>query len=153
MTIRKKMISASFLLVLFSVLFVACKKDEVSTMLSVSATLSGANEVPPITTTGTGTLTGTYDKGTKIITCIVTWKVDGTILTGMHLHGPASATENASVLIGFAGYSTSPSGTFTTTTRALTTAEETDLLAGKWYLNVHSDRARSGEIRGQLSVK
>jgi hypothetical protein len=122
-------------------------------MMTVSATLSGAAEVPAVTTTGTGTLTGTYDKDTKIITATVTWRVEGTALTGMHFHGPASTTENAGVIIGFTGYSTANSGTFTTTTRALTAAEETDFLAGKWYLNVHSDRNRGGEIRGQVSVR
>ncbi|TAH18580.1 MAG: CHRD domain-containing protein [Cytophagales bacterium] len=153
MVIRTKIIGYFFMLVLCVSLFAACKKDEVSSMLSVNATLSGANEVPAVTTTGTGTLTGTYDKETKLMTCIVNWKVDGTILTGMHFHGPASTTESAGVVIGFSGFSTSPSGTFTTTTRALTAAEEADLLAGKWYINVHSDKARGGEIRGQLSVK
>lgn len=140
-------------LFVFTTAFVACKKDEASSMMTVSATLSGANEVPAVTTTGTGSLTGTYDKDTKIMTVTITWRVEGASLTGMHFHGPASAAENAGVIIGFSGYSTANSGTFTTTTRALTAAEEADVLAGKWYLNIHSERNRGGEIRGQVSVK
>jgi hypothetical protein len=145
--------SGLFLFLGFSLLFVACKKDEASSMLSVSATLSGANEVPPITTTGTGSLTGTYDKDTKVLTYNIQWRVEGTALTGMHFHGPASTTENAGIAIGLTGFSTANNGTFAGATAPLTTQQETDLLAGKWYLNIHSDKARGGEIRGQVIVK
>jgi hypothetical protein len=148
-----KMSLSLLLLVVFSTIFYACKKDEVSSLMTISATLSGASQVPAVTTTGAGTLTGTYDKDTKIITFNIQWKVDGTRLTAMHFHGPASITESAGVVIGFSGYSTANTGTFTGALAALTTAQEADFLAGKWYLNIHSDRNIGGEIRGQVSVK
>jgi hypothetical protein len=148
-----RILSSLVLLAVLSTTFYACKKDEVSNLMTISATLSGAGEVPAVTTTGTGTLTGTYDKDTKIITFNIQWRVEGTMLTGMHFHGPATVTENAAVVIGFTGYSTANSGTFAGTLPALTAAQEADFLAGKWYLNIHSDKSRSGEIRGQVSVK
>ncbi len=141
------------LLVAFSALFFACKKDEVSSMMTISATLSGAAEVPAVTTTGSGSLTGTYDKDTKIITFNIQWRLEGTTLRAMHFHGPASTTENAGIAIGFSGFSSSNTGTFAGALPALTAAQEADFLAGKWYLNLHSDKSPSGELRGQVAVK
>lgn len=148
-----KILFSILLLLVLSTVFYACKKDEVSSLMTISATLSGASEVPAVVTTGAGTLTGTYDKDTKVITYNIQWTVEGAALTGMHFHGPASVTENAGVIIGFSGYSTANKGTFTGVLPALTAAQEVDFLAGKWYLNIHSDKSRSGEIRGQVSVK
>ncbi len=148
-----KILFSILLLLALSTVFYACKKDEVSSLMTVSATLSGVNEVPAVVTTGAGTLTGTYDKDTKVITYNIQWTVEGAALTGMHFHGPASTTENAGVIIGFSGYSTANKGTFTGVLPALTAAQEVDFLAGKWYLNIHSERNRGGEIRGQVSVK
>ena len=33
----------------------------------------------------------------------------------------------------------------------LTEAQATDLLAGKWYVNVHTEANKGGEIRGQVT--
>ena len=32
----------------------------------------------------------------------------------------------------------------------LTDAQAADLLAGRWYVNVHTDANKGGELRGQL---
>lgn len=148
-----KMLFSILLLLVFSTVFYACKKDEVSSLMTITATLSGASEVPAVVTTGAGTLTGTYDKDTKVITFNIQWTVEGAALTGMHFHGPASITEIAPIALGFSGYSTANKGTFTGVLPAITAAQEADLLAGKWYLNIHSEKNRGGEIRGQVSVK
>ena len=37
-----------------------------------------------------------------------------------------------------------------TGTATLTDAQITDLLAGKYYVNVHTEQNKGGEIRGQL---
>lgn len=116
--------------------------------------LLGANEVPAVTSSGSGMLDATYDMDTNIITYSVTWTL-GDIeddVVGMHFHGPASTTENAPVIIDITppatnrGYTGSVSGT----TRALTDAEEEDLLDGLWYVNIHSNTYPDGELRGQL---
>ncbi|MGQ2979031.1 MAG: CHRD domain-containing protein, partial [Polaromonas sp.] len=35
----------------------------------------------------------------------------------------------------------------------LTAAQMADLLAGKWYANIHTARYPGGEIRGQMTVR
>jgi hypothetical protein len=37
-------------------------------------------------------------------------------------------------------------------TVTLTDAQETDLLAGRWYANIHTPTYTGGEIRGQLAL-
>jgi hypothetical protein len=71
----------------------------VAETMSFKADLTGSEEVPPNTSSGTGNLTATYDtRGRKL-----SWK--GTVqgLTGnptaAHLHGPAEPGKNAGVLV------------------------------------------------------
>jgi len=63
------------------------------------ADLKGPTEVPPNTTSGSGTATVSLDPTTRQIT----WNVTFSGLTGpatvAHIHGPAPAGKNAGVLI------------------------------------------------------
>jgi hypothetical protein len=109
------------------------------------ADLNGASEVPPNQSPGTGTVTATYDTGTKQLA----WKGSYTGLTGpataAHFHGPAAPGKNAGVAVAIKP-STSPfEGSAT-----LTDAQAADLMAGNWYVNVHTDANKGGEVRGQL---
>ena len=112
------------------------------------ATLTGAAEVPPTTSTGTGTLEATLNKDTSVLT----WKISYSGLTGpataAHFHGPAMAGANAGVVLPFASATSPIEGTAT-----LTAAQVADLTAGKWYANVHTAANKGGEIRGQVMVK
>jgi hypothetical protein len=127
--------------------------------------LTGAAEVqdPPVSTTGSGTLNAVYNEDTKKISYTINWTLGSSTdkTVGMHLHGPATTTENASIIIGIplsstgtgdydGGGSDSGTGTVSGQTRALTEAEEEQLLGGLWYLNVHSTTYPNGELRGQL---
>ena len=129
------------------------------------------NENPTATGSGTGGKIGagiSYDNATKILTLNVGWgsgkgftDLTGTV-SAAHLHGPtastgaAAFTQNAAVLISLdgatAGFSNSATngGWTNTVTRALTAAEETNLLAGQFYLNAHTTANPGGEIRGNL---
>ncbi|GAB3200786.1 hypothetical protein ABID22_003510 [Pontibacter aydingkolensis] len=116
--------------------------------------LLGANEVPAVTSSGSGTLNATYDRDTNIITYSVTWTLGNVSdnLTGMHFHGPASTTANAPVVIDITPVASNRTyqGSASGSTRPLTEAEEDELLDGRWYLNVHSTTYPNGELRGQL---
>jgi len=116
--------------------------------VTVSSTLSSAAEVPPNQSPATGTLTGRYDKQSKVLS----WKLVYTGLSGpatmAHFHGPALAGENAGVVVPLANPASA-----TESTATLTDAQAADMLAGKWYINVHTAANPGGEIRGQLMIK
>ncbi len=155
-----KSLSAILALVVISIfLFSGCKKKNNPpeiTYKTYTATvqLSGANEVPVITTTGTGTANITYSEQSKMITYTVNWQLGSTTATttGMHFHGAenGSNTVSSPIVIGITGFTTASLGTFSGTTRALNDTEEKQLLSGKWYINIHSSNFASGEIRGNI---
>jgi hypothetical protein len=72
----------------------------------------------------------------------------------MHFHGAedGSDTKSSGVIIGITGFTTANTGTISGTTRALTDVEVNQLLAGKWYLNIHSSTNTSGELRGNIKL-
>lgn len=113
--------------------------------------LSGANEVPAVTSTGSGTFDGEYDPASNKLSFTVNWTLGNVNdqTTGMHFHGPASTTESAGVQIPITGHTNSYTGSFTGTV-TLTDQQEADLEAGRWYINIHSTTNPDGELRGQL---
>jgi hypothetical protein len=76
-------------------------------------------------------------------------------LTFTHLSGPATAAHihigarrhAGAVIVPLCGPCTSP----VTGTTALTADQVKDILAGKYYANVHTAKNPNGEIRGQIS--
>ena len=122
-------------------------------MISFKAELKGSNEVPPNDSKGTGTFTATYDTASKKLT----WKGTYSDLTGpatmAHFHGPTEPSwqqphqlgDVADVTVTIMA-STSPfEGSAT-----LTDTQAAELMAGKWYVNIHTDAHPAGEIRGQV---
>ena len=73
----------------------------------------------------------------------------GTTLTAAHFHGPATATQSAPVVTPITGPIASNTGTYNGAV-VLTAGQEADLLAGRWYVNLHSTVNGGGELRGQL---
>lgn len=118
-----------------------------------TATLNGANESPPVTTTatGTGTFTVTGNNIAYNIT-ISNWPT-GQTLSGAHIHfAPATGQTTGGVLLGFP---TTGQGAITTTggsgTIAATNDQLTLIRAGGTYFNVHATpQAPGGLIRGTL---
>lgn len=111
------------------------------------ATMNGATEVPAKTTDGKGSVTATLDTATKVLTYDVTYSgLTGPVTAG-HLHGPADPGANAPVSVPFQAPLTSPiHGTAT-----LTDTQESQLMAGKMYANLHTAANPAGEIRGQMT--
>jgi CHRD domain len=120
-----------------------------SSAVAMSSRLSGANEVPANTSAGSGTLEASFDKQTSMLTWTVTYSgLTGPVKAG-HFHGPALAGANSGVALGFTGSMDSPiKGSAT-----LTPAQAADVMAGKWYVNLHTAAFAGGEIRGQLAAK
>lgn len=108
--------------------------------------MDGASEVPAKDTKGTGTANATLDTVTKKLTYSVTWKDLTGAATAAHFHAPADPGANAPVAVSFGNNPASPvNGTAT-----LTDDQMKQLMAGKFYANVHSAKYPGGEIRGQM---
>lgn len=115
--------------------------------------LTGAEEVPANTSAATGTFRGTYNPDTRRIAYTITFQ--GMTPIAMHFHrgavgvaGPIEVPINpgSDPYSGTNPYVSPLSGS----TPALSAAQEADLMAGNWYINVHSDLYPDGEIRGQI---
>ncbi len=113
------------------------------------ADLKGSSEVPPNTTSGTGSVTATYDPATKELT----WSGTFSGLTGpamaAHFHGPAEVGKNAGVQIWISEKGKPFDSPFKGSAK-LTDAQASDLMNGQWYVNIHTKANAGGEIRGQL---
>ena len=130
--------------------FVACTTAQTTSSHTASlvARLSGASEVPPTPTNAKGNLQATLDKNSRVLTW--TLQVSGLsgVPTAAHFHGPAAPGDNAGVAapMTVTGQPTD-NGVVT-----LTAAQMDDLLAGRWYVNVHTAAYPEGEIRGQMMI-
>jgi hypothetical protein len=112
------------------------------------ATLNAASEVPPTDSKGTGTATVRFNTANKKITWYVRYSGLSGPVTAAHIHGPAEAGANAGVVVPFGGKLTSPIRGSAT----LTDEQAADLAAGKYYVNLHTDANKGGEVRGQLEA-
>jgi hypothetical protein len=110
----------------------------------VKVTLSGEQEIPPVTTSGSGT--GTFNVGEdKSISGKVT--ISGVTVTVAHIH-EAPAGSNGPIIIPLTKTSDTvwviPAGA------KLTDAQYASYKAGNLYYNFHTEAHKSGEIRGQI---
>jgi hypothetical protein len=95
----------------------------------------------------TGTADLDYDSASKKLS----WKLSYSGLSGpataAHFHGPAEAGKNAGVAVAIPNATSSPvEGSAT-----LTDAQAADLVAGRYYINIHTAANPGGEIRGQVT--
>jgi len=106
--------------------------------------LTGANEVPPVTTTATGSATVLIDADRSVR---VTVTVAGMTPTASHIHEGAAGA-NGPVIVPF---TKTGDLTFASADGAkLTEAQYAAYKAGNLYINVHSAKNPGGEIRGQI---
>ncbi|VIO77578.1 CHRD domain-containing protein [Bradyrhizobium ivorense] len=108
--------------------------------------LDGKSEVPPNSSAATGTADIDYDAASKKLSWKVTYSGLSGPATAAHFHGPAESGKNAGVAVAIPNATSSPvEGSAT-----LTDAQAADLLAGKYYVNIHTAANPGGEIRGQV---
>ena len=134
---------------------VACDDTTAPGPPTFVASLNGASEVPPKAVAGTGT--ATIVKNGTTYTYTITYSGMSGPLNGAHIHGPATATTNAVVIVPFdvtgAGPAGTLTGTFSSTNNAAISNDSLDVLmrTGGAYVNLHTVANLGGEIRGQLS--
>jgi hypothetical protein len=138
------MLRTSLLATVFAVGFLSAAS---AAMVNFTATMNAASEVPPKTSAGTGDVLATLDTTTKDLTYTVTFQNLTGPATAAHFHGPAAPGANAGVVVPLGNNPTSPIHG----SKTLTDAQIADLMAGKWYVNVHTAANPGGEIRGQVT--
>ena len=111
------------------------------------ATLAGANEVPPTSSTASGWFEAVYRPSTKVLEYRLNLRgLSGPITRGA-LQGPAEPGENAPpvapINIPIYDYTIRDGVT-------LTEDQAAEVLAGRWYVNVMTLKYPDGEIRGQI---
>lgn len=108
-----------------------------------TAVMSGAQEVPPNGSAGTGTAVAwLHEPDNRLVYSVQT---SGLVsVTAGHFH-QAPAGSNGGVVVGFTG-----SGTYFGVSQRLTTAQVSALMADGFYANVHTTAFPGGELRGQM---
>jgi hypothetical protein len=114
-------------------------------VIKLQAELKGSNEVPPNASSGSGKAEAAFDTGTKVLTYTVTYADLSGPALGAHFHGPSEPGKNAGIALPFKSAQSPIQGTAT-----LTETQAADLLAGKWYANIHTAANPGGELRGQM---
>jgi hypothetical protein len=132
------------------------------------ARLQGFNEVPAVSSTGSGEFTARI-RGEDAVDWELSYEqLEGAVTTASHIH-LGQKDVNGGVSVFFCGGPTTPactpgsgtfSGTFTAadvigpTAQGIAAGELSELIAairaGKTYANVHTIKHPGGEIRGQL---
>ena len=120
-----------------------------ASIISLSASIDGrqADAGNGTGSLGTGSASMTLDDITKEFKWNVQWSGLTGDVTAAHFHGPALPNQNAGVQVGFDTVSNLSIGD-----TILNSTQESDLLTGLWYINIHSTDVPAGEIRGQVNV-
>jgi len=120
---------------------------------SIHVTLSGAQEVPANTSTGTGTLLGTYNDSSNVLKYTVTFSGLSANTTAAHFHFPGPPGISAPVVFPATNFPTGvTSGTYTDSI-VLSSGQEDTLKLGLWYFNIHTTAFPGGEIRAQIFLQ
>ena len=137
-------LSATALLVIAPVAWA----DEI---VKFKAELAGANEVPPSGSPGSGHADVTYDRTTHALSWTISYSGLGSNVIMVHFHGPALPTDHTApvqvwIASGFGVQSPLRNWTI------IAPYQEGDLLAGRWFIRIHTTAHPQGALRGQLTV-
>ena len=111
--------------------------------------LSGAQQVPPVQTKGSGTADLTYNPATREVTWTIHYKDLSSPVTMAHFHeGAAGKNGPVHVWLSKKGASSVPDPI--TGHATLSEADAKQMMDGNLYVNVHTKNHPAGAIRGQL---
>lgn len=112
-----------------------------------AATLSADEQSAPTNSDGTGKAIFKLDRDTLTFEWTVTYQGLTSAITGAHIHGPQRPGTNAGILIDLApqGLTSPIKGSFVLNDGLLEY-----LLAGRFYVNLHTTKYKDGELRGQI---
>ena len=122
----------------------SCQSMSPMMMMGQQVALTGAGEVPPVTTSASGSGTVTIKADRSVSTSIT---VTGMTATASHIHEGAAGA-NGPVIVPF---TKTGDNTFAAPEGAkLTESQYASYKAGNLYVNVHSAKNPGGEVRAQL---
>lgn len=120
--------------------------------ISFDVPLTGAQQVPPVQSPGSGSAALTYDASTRMVIWNITFSGLSSQATMAHFHGPAAAGKNAGVKVSISKQGSMDVMSPMTGQATLSADDAKTMEAGEMYINVHTKNHPSGEIRGQVMV-
>lgn len=117
---------------------------------SITVDLTGAQQVPPVQTSGKGTAHLTYNTSTHMLTWTISYSGMSSPVTMAHIHQGAEG-KNGPVKVWLTKKGQPVSSPIKGSAK-LTAEEAKALVAGDTYINVHTKDHPAGEIRGQVKV-
>jgi hypothetical protein len=117
-------------------------------LAAFSTQLAGANEVTEVRSSASGRVDAVLNKNTGLFQWRLTYSGLSGPATAAHFHGPAAIGRNAAPTLSMALPLQNPSQGRVT----LSAGQTADLLAGRWYANIHTAAHPGGEIRGQMTL-
>ena len=147
MKITKKCILASRMGLALVSIFLVGQANATLYVLSGDMDVFQALTNPDNIGNGTGTIAGEYDDATNSLNYTITWMDLTSEVINMHFHVAEVGVSGPVDLDIPAPWSSPQVGSAT-----LTDTQETNLLSGNWYVNVHTLDFPGGEIRGQVIV-
>jgi hypothetical protein len=141
---RRKLVTAMAVVAAVTVFGACTTMGQMAGSNTQTLTLTGANEVPPVTTSATGTATVTINPDRSVAVKV---NVSGMTATASHIHEGAPGT-NGPVIVPF---TKTGDNTFASSEGAkLTESQYASYKAGTLYVNVHSAAHPIGEIRAPI---
>lgn len=141
MRTKESLIAAVALLVMVSL-----PGFSLAATINLEATIDGAQASTGSLATGSATMT--LDDVTNLFSWDISWSGLSGPVSVAHFHGPALPGVPAGVQLDFAAISGSTSPSIGSST--ISAGQAADLLAGLWYINIHTAAYQGGEIRGQV---
>jgi hypothetical protein len=117
--------------------------------MSFTVPLTGAQQVPPVQTSGSGSAALTYDPSTREVTWSITYSGLSGDATMAHFHDGAEG-KNGPVVI-WLSKKGEPVSSPIAGKATLTADQAKQFTSGMYYVNVHTKDHPSGEIRGQVT--
>jgi hypothetical protein len=143
----KNTLPLRLLLCVFTFLVATISLPSQASIITLSASIDGpqANAGAGTGSPGTGVASMLFDDVSNEFSWDISWSGLTGVVSVAHFHGPALLNQNAAVQVAISILSNPASGSAT-----ITDAQAADLLAGLWYINIHSTTFGGGEIRGQV---
>ena len=165
MMLKLRLTGLFTLLFASTVLLSSCENDDDDDVVyTLNSSLLGSNVVPSSNSGAFGTVTGNYNRDTRLLTYSVSYTGISGAVTAFHVHAFADPGFNA---FPSSEFSTGIVQSFTTGSGLTPGAgqyngtlyvdgvviREADLLAGKYYVDLHTAAKPAGEIRAQILLK